>query len=143
MFDLEFILRQKAQLKYLQVKQKNQTTSKIASMLNHSFLWSPTPMYYLTTLTLFVVLRRKFRLQWLTFLSVLMIPITLDYLKRDYYIKMEKKEYKEFQEATSTVRNILTEKKQCVTLEQVLSFCFHLNMDNKVDQRKLLPISYF
>ena len=99
-------------------------------MLNHSFLWSPTPMYYLSTFTLFVILRRKFRMQWLTFVPFLMIPITLDYLKRDYYIKMEKKDYKEFQGATKTVRAILTEKKQYVSLEQVLSFCFHLNMDS-------------
>mmetsp|Transcript_28678 Transcript_28678/g.33698 ORF Transcript_28678/g.33698 Transcript_28678/m.33698 type:complete len:138 (-) Transcript_28678:184-597(-) len=97
MFDLEFILRQKAQLKYLQVKSKNQSASKIASMFNHSFLWSPTPMYYFTTFVAFVVLRRKFRLAWLNLLPFMMVPITLDYLKRDYYIKMEKKDYLEFQ----------------------------------------------
>ena len=62
-------------------------------MMNHSFLWSPTPMYYLCTFVVFAVLRRKFRLQWLTLVPFMMAPITLDYLKRDYYIKMEKKDY--------------------------------------------------
>jgi len=71
------------------------------------------------------------------------IPATLDYFKRDHYIKLFKKEYDEFQKSNKIVRQILGEKKSYVTFEQVLSFCFHLSMDSKVDQRKLLPISYF
>jgi hypothetical protein len=54
MFELEFTLKQKAQLKYLQVKQKKiKKRSKLFNMLSHDFLWTPTPAYYLTTAILF------------------------------------------------------------------------------------------
>lgn len=53
-------------------------------------------MYYLCTFATFVIVRKKFRLQWATMLPFLMVPVTLDYLKRDYYIKLDKKDYKEF-----------------------------------------------
>ena len=71
------------------------------------------------------------------------VPATADYFKRDHYIRKQKKEYDEFSKANKVVRQILTEKKQYVTLEQVMAFAFHLSMDKKVDQRKLLPIAYF
>ena len=48
--------------------------------------------------------RKRFRLQWITLLPFMMVPVTADYVKRDYYIRMEKKEYAEFQQATKTVR---------------------------------------
>jgi len=142
MFELEFLLRQKAQLKYLQRKMKNESVSKIMNMLNHQFLWQPTPLFYIATAFGFLLAKNRYRLQPITFLPFLMIPATLDYLKRDYYIKLEKKDYDEFKRATTVVRQILGEKKQYVTLEQVLTFCFHLNMDNQIDQRRLLPISF-
>ena len=41
----------------------------------------------------------------------LCVPVTLDYIKRDYYIKSNKKEYDEFLKSTKIVRQILGEKK--------------------------------
>ena len=54
------------------------------------------------------------------------VPATADYFKRDHYIRKQKKEYDEFSKANKVVRQILTEKKQYVTLEQVMAFAFHL-----------------
>ena len=45
------------------------------------------------------------------------VPATLDYIKRDRYIKMAKQEYGDFTKSTKVVRQILGEKKQYVTLE--------------------------
>ena len=144
MFDLEFILKQKAQLKYLQAKSQQQSNSKLLQMLNHSFLWSPTPSFYVFTMALYLVLRRRFRLTFMHLIPMMTIPATLDYYKRDHYIKLSKKEFDEFKKSTKVVSSILAEKKQYVTFEQVLTYCFHLNLDQKVDQRRLLlPIAYF
>jgi hypothetical protein len=88
MFDLEFILKQKAQLKYLQAKSNNQSRSKILSLLNHDFLWTPTLLFYLSTAGIFLMCKRRFRLQWIHALPMMTIPATLDYFKRDHYIKL-------------------------------------------------------
>ena len=143
MFELEFILKQKAQLSYLQYKKTNTSNSRIMQYISHEFLWTPTPIFYLGTAFVYIIIKRRMKWTWTHFVPMLTIPATMDYFKRDFYIKKQKKEYAEFQKATQTVHDILGEKKQYVTLEQVLTFIFHLNMDNKVDQRKLLPISYF
>ena len=48
---------------------------------------------------------------------MLTIPATLDYYKRDHYIKLSKKEFTEFKKSTKVVSSILAEKKQYVTFE--------------------------
>ena len=142
MFDLEFIVKQKAQLKYLQVKQqKFQTRFKIFNFLSHEFLWSPTPLYYLGTLFLYQILKVRFRLTPVHFIPMLAVPVTVDYYKRDYYVKQFPKEYKDMKKSQKIVMQIIDEKKRYVTLEQVLRFVTHLNMDQLYDQKKLLPIS--
>jgi hypothetical protein len=56
MFESEFVLKQKAQLKYLQQKQNKKTTRMpLMNMLSHEFLWSPTPIYYLGAMILYTL----------------------------------------------------------------------------------------
>ena len=88
MYDLEFILRQKAQLKYLQKQVQSTSNSVLWRMLEHHFLWSPTPTYYLATIVAFLFIKRSRGLYWSTLLPFLMVPATIDYVKRDYYIKL-------------------------------------------------------
>ena len=110
-------------------------------MLNHNFLWSPTPAYYLFTGVVFFYFKRRYNLKWGTGLPVMILPATADYFKRDHYIKQNKKEYDEFKKSNKVVMQIMSEKTSYVTLEQVLTFVFHLSMDKEIDQRRLLPIS--
>ena len=72
-------------------------------MMNHQFLWQPTPLYYVSTFFLFIGIRRRFKLGWMHLIPFALVPATLDYLKRDYYIKMQKKEYEEFRNSTKVV----------------------------------------
>mgnify|MGYP001269976556 FL=1 len=96
MFELEFVLKQKAQLKYLESRMKNQSKSRMFQYLQHEFLWNPTPSFYLGTVVVYFMIKKKFRLTWTHLLPMLTIPATLDYFKRERYIKLQKKEYAEF-----------------------------------------------
>ena len=87
MFDLEFILKQKAQLKYLQYRTMTQSKSRIMQYLNHQFLWTPTPTFYLGTLFLYFIIKKRFKLTWTHMLPMMTIPATMDYFKREHYIK--------------------------------------------------------
>lgn len=96
MFDLEFILKQKAQLSYLQYKMMNQHNSRIMQYLQHQFLWTPTPAFYIGTVLCYFLVKKRLRLTWTHLLPTMTIPATMDYFKRDHYIKKQKKEYAEF-----------------------------------------------
>ena len=61
MFDLEFIVKQKAQLTYFQAKQKKfQNRNRFLNAFSHEFLWSPTPAYYFGTFVTYMMIRRKY-----------------------------------------------------------------------------------
>lgn len=87
LFALEFTLKQKAQLKYLQEKQKkSQNRIKLLNLLSHEFLWSPTPIYYCVTVALFMMMRRRYHLKPYTIIPFMSLPATMDYVKREYYV---------------------------------------------------------
>jgi hypothetical protein len=87
LFALEFSLKQKAQLKYMQEKQKKSATRvKLLNMLSHEYLWSPTPIYYCIAVFLFTVARRKWALKPYTIIPFMALPATMDYVKREYYV---------------------------------------------------------
>ena len=89
MLDLEFVVKQKAQLKYLQAKQqKFKTRLMFINMLSHDFLWSPTPAYYIVTLFIWQIAKSKIRLTPIHLIPMTAIPISMDYFKRDHYCKM-------------------------------------------------------
>ena len=93
LFELEFVLKQKAQLKYLYEKQKKiQKRSNLMNLLSHEFLWQPTPAYYLFTVAVFLLAKHKWALRQCTMIPFLSLPMTMDYIKRDYYVSSFKKE---------------------------------------------------
>ena len=65
-------------------------------MFVHEYLWYPTYGYYFATFVIFTVIRRKYQLNHVTGIPFLMVPLTLDYLKRDHFVKLHKKEHAEF-----------------------------------------------
>lgn len=87
MFELEFSIKQKAQLKYLQNKQKlKQSRMKLMNLLSHDYLWSPTPIYYVSTFVLYVWARRKWKLQPYTIIPFMSIPMTCDFISKNIAI---------------------------------------------------------
>jgi hypothetical protein len=96
MFNIEFNIKQKAQLKYLQVKtQRKSKRFQTLNFLSHEFLWTPTPIYYLFTAATFMLVKKRLRLTLVHSIPFLAIPATMDYVKRDYYASMFKKERQE------------------------------------------------
>ena len=89
----------------------------------------------------YLLVRNRLKLKLFHLVPMFAIPVTLDYMKRDYYVKMFGKEYKELCDNQKVVQQIIKEKTSYVTFEQVLRFVMHLSMDKQFDQRKLLPIS--
>ena len=63
MFDLEFDIKMKAQLKYMQVVEKRKDRKGIWNALKHDYLWTPTTTYYLGAAGLFLLMKRKMNLQ--------------------------------------------------------------------------------
>lgn len=97
MFEAEFILKQKAQLKYLEVKSKKMLKRKrFINSFSHEFLWSLTPIYYFGTALLWVCVRKKFQLKQTTGILFLAIPPTIDYFKRDYYVRQFPEDLKNY-----------------------------------------------
>lgn len=87
LFALEFTLKQKAQLKYMQEKQKKAANRvKLLNLLSHEYLWSPTPIYYCVAVIAFITARRKWRLRPYTAIPFMSLPATMDYIKREYYV---------------------------------------------------------
>ncbi|CDW71814.1 UNKNOWN [Stylonychia lemnae] len=87
LFTLEFNLKQKAQLKYLQIKQKKgKRNVMFMDQLTHEYLWSPTPAYYVGTFFSFLYIKRKFKLNFFAIIPFMTIPITMDYISK-FHIK--------------------------------------------------------
>ena len=108
LFGLEFTLKQKAQLKYMQEKQKKaQNRVKLLNILSHEFLWSPTPIYYCITVVLFMYSRRKWALKPYTFIPFMGLPATMDYIKREYYVGSFVEDKKKLTQVRKTVDQIV------------------------------------
>eukprot|EP00347_Sterkiella_histriomuscorum_P001492 403371827 len=120
LFTLEFNLKQKAQLKYLQVQQQNSKKNRmwLLEIFTHEYLWSPTPLYYATTLLVYFGLKRKYKLMPYTIIPFMAIPATLDYTKREFYVGSFKEEKKRLSQTRKIVHNIVQEKKKTVSFEQ-------------------------
>ena len=74
----------------------------------------------------------------------MMIPVTLDYLKREFYVQqVAQKDRKELAERTNVVQKIINEKKQHVTFEQVMRYLLRLNLDRLIEnQKQFLPLIF-
>jgi hypothetical protein len=104
MFDLEFTVKQKAQLKYLQEKtNKFHSRLKLLNIFSHEFLWSPTPVYYAGSFLLYLMVKNRMRLTMIHALPFLAIPPTLDYFKRDFYVNKFGEDRKALNRSVSVV----------------------------------------
>ena len=104
LFSLEFTLKQKAQLKYLQEKQKKAANRvKLLNILSHEYLWSPTPIYYCITVVLFMFARRRWALTPYSIIPFMALPVTMDYIKREYYVGSFQEDKKKLTQTRKTV----------------------------------------
>ena len=146
MFELEFDIKMKAQLKYMEKKQASKRRDGFFSTLQHEYLWTPTTTYYLAALGLFMFIRKKYQLQLFNVIPFMMLPVTADYLKREYYVsKVEEKDRKELQERRQVIQRIINEKRQFVTFEHVMRYLFRLNLDKPISreqQKQFLPLTF-
>ena len=118
MFEIENELKLKAQLRYLEMREKDTRRREgIAGAMRHDFLWSATPAFYAGSIFLYFIVRRRYKLQLIHIFPFMMIPTTLDFLKRDYYVKQFKEENKVLCEKRKIVTQIIAEKKAHVTFE--------------------------
>ena len=56
-------------------------------------------MYYILSFFVFNWFKKKNKLTAIHFLPFLAIPLTADYIKRDFWVRQQEKEYKEFNES--------------------------------------------
>jgi hypothetical protein len=104
MFETEFILKQKAQLKYLESKSKKmKSRGFILNSFSHEFLWTATPAYYVSSFMLFILLKNRYNLRIAHSLPFMALPPTGDYIKRDYYIKKFPEDNKTFYKSKQVV----------------------------------------
>mmetsp|Transcript_32296 Transcript_32296/g.49447 ORF Transcript_32296/g.49447 Transcript_32296/m.49447 type:complete len:99 (+) Transcript_32296:109-405(+) len=92
----------------------------------------------------FFGLRKKLNLQMYHIIGAMMIPVTLDYAKREYFVRQSKEQdRKDLADRRKVVNSIMAEKKNLVSFEQVMRFVFKLNLDKKIEgQRKMLPMTF-
>ena len=99
MFELEFDIKMKAQLKYLEAKEKKKLRGGFLGAIRHEYLWTPTTTFYMAAGLAFFLIRRKYKLQVFHVVPFMMIPVTADYLKREYYVQqVAQKDRKELAE---------------------------------------------
>ena len=118
MFDLEFDIKMKAQLQYMQVCEKRKQRKGVWQALKHDYLWTPTSTYYIGAIALFLAMKRKAGLHYWQVVPFMFVPITADYLKREYYVsQVDPEERAELEKSRKVVQSIIGEKKAHVTNE--------------------------
>ena len=134
MFTLESELKLKAQLKYLEEKQKKiSKRMHIFNYLSHEFLWSPTPIYYIVTGLLFILIKKRYSLKPYTIIPFMTIPITMDYVKREFYVSSFKEDKTKLSKVRRSVQQIIDQKKKQVTNESALRYISGVNLRKPVD----------
>ena len=144
MFELEFDVKMKAQLKYMEVKASRKHREGLFNALRHDYLWTPTTTFYLGASLVFFLLRKRQKWAYWHLVPFMIVPTTLDYVKREYYVSMvEEKDRKELNERRQLIQQIIAEKKRHVTFEQAMRYLFKLNLDRPVPVKKeFLPLTF-
>jgi hypothetical protein len=57
------------------------------SAIRHEYLWTPTTTFYLGAVALFLFIRSKYSLQPFHIIPFMMIPVTADYMKREFFVQ--------------------------------------------------------
>ena len=115
---------------------------KLLNLLSHEYLWSPTPIYYCLTVVLFMFARRRWTLKPYTIIPFMSLPVTMDYVKREFYVGSFVEEKRKLIQVRKTVHQIVEEKKKHVSFEQVFRFVFQVNFDKPINERPLLPTNF-
>ena len=99
MFELEFDIKMKAQLKYLETKEKTKSRKGFLGTIRHEYLWTPTTTFYAGAVIAFIIIRNKYHLQPFHIIPFMMLPVTADYFKREFFVQqVAQKERKELAE---------------------------------------------
>ena len=88
MFELEFDVKMKAQLKYMEANQKKKDRKGILSAMKHDYLWTPTTTFYAGSALFFLMVKNRMGFLLWQIVPFMMVPVTMDYMKREYYISM-------------------------------------------------------
>ena len=88
MFDAEFEIKMMAQLKYMEKNERRKTRRGFWAGLKHDYFWSPTTTYYLGAMASFMLVRKRLNLNMFHMVPFMFLPITADYMKREYYVQM-------------------------------------------------------
>jgi hypothetical protein len=83
--------------------------------------------------------RRRWALKPYSIIPFMSLPVTMDYVKREYYVGSFQEDKKKLTQTRKVVAAIVEEKKKHVSFEQVFRFIFQVNFDRPIDERKLLP----
>ena len=111
------------------------------SPFSHEFLWQPTSSFYIGTFVGFFLVRSRYNLSFISIFPALMVPVTLDFAKREYFVRQTPpKERKELEECRVVVKNIMAEKKRTVTFEQVMRHVLGLNLDRAIPREKQMDL---
>mmetsp|Transcript_17008 Transcript_17008/g.28742 ORF Transcript_17008/g.28742 Transcript_17008/m.28742 type:complete len:135 (-) Transcript_17008:20-424(-) len=133
-------------MKYLEANNSRNQRGGFRSLMNHQYLWTPTPSFYIVTVMTFLLIKERFRLNFFHLIPMMMIPVTVDFVKREAYVsQVAHKERERVAESRLAVRKIMEEKKRNVTFEQVVRYVLRLNLDKPIDQakqRELLPLIF-
>ena len=76
---------------------------KLLNILSHEYLWSPTPIYYCITVVLFMFARRRWALTPYSIIPFMALPVTMDYIKREYYVGSFQEDKKKLTQTRKTV----------------------------------------
>ena len=87
MFELEFDIKMKAQLLYMESKQRRGDRKGFLSAMRHEYLWTPSTIFYAGSVIMFFLMRKKYKWETLHIIPFMMIPVTMDYVKREWYVQ--------------------------------------------------------
>ena len=80
-------------------KKGNNKKVSAFDFLRHEYFWTPTTTFYLGTFMGFFLIRKWKNLAYWQVIPFMMIPISMDYFKREFYVGMTpEKGRKELQE---------------------------------------------
>ena len=105
MFEIEHEIKMTAQLKYLEFREKdNKRKNGFLAAMRHDYLWTATTGFYVGAVLGFMIMRKRFKLQPIHIFPIMMVPVSLDYMKRDYFVSQFPDENKQLKDKRKVVQ---------------------------------------
>ena len=118
MLDSEFVLKQKAQLRWMEEHAKGKMKNNwFTTYMFSDYLWSPTPLFYCVTFAIYGLLHIRRKVHPYNLIPMMCFPVGCDYMRREAYVQSFKEERKVHKQAQNVVGKLLYEKTSYVTLE--------------------------